>query len=536
MEKIQIKCQFCGQKFAIPSDFMGKTVKCGGCDEMFEVSEASLSKQRKVYPGERTNEPEKTYAKAGSTTPTTNNSSTVNFQTASYQHISSKYAQPRKANQPLMIYTGILMLLTFIAIFLSGGKEGGIMDSLDNSRRLVLTGFVVLVGSLLILIGFRRKPKALLPVLILGGILAAMPFIYPGEITGSEEITMEHTEIHTTSETDTNTGEQDNFVEALEEYKAGIGYDRIDYLRGKESDPNRVKAIILHDCKMQYLDTILIYLDRALSLKDQPTTYPNGREINGKPVTLITLVSDTSLEDLYEMTKKFGEPIEMNPTLSSLKVIEVTVDKTSLAPPKEGVVSNPLDPNYFDANLLELQSIDRSRQIEAAKRLESGDHIGRQADIAETLANQITITDHELSAQFITTLLNWTKPEFKTHQKVLDYAQKIAGSTDMSQSVMNYLVKKGIPGSASILAKQWATKQGPLLWQNHIIQAKSYGEEAIIKALPHVPQSHYKSAAAILTKIGTSRSLPAINNAISKANKEDRKYLKAVIDEIKSRQ
>jgi len=527
MEKIQIKCPVCSQKFSVEESYMGRMVECGTCDELFEINEDTLAKKRKFYPGERSGNAAQTFAKAA---PLSNSDNTnVNFQVASYNNIDAKYAQPRGTIKTIMIIAGITLILLFIALFILDSQKSGVLKNLDNTKRYVLAGFIIVIGSVLIIKGFRRRTRGLLTSLLLGSGLASMPIMFPAVASPKENSQEESTPIVE------NLPQQDSFSERLQNYKISIGFDKIEQLRNESSNPDQIKAILLHESKVQYLDTILPYLERVLNLNKTPVTYPYGRDIDGSPVTLLTMSSDTSFDELFELTRKFGTPLEMNDIRSAVKVIEVKVDKKTLTPPPPGTTNNPLDPNYFNVNYQELKSIDRTRQFNAAKRLESGEYLGRQSDISKLLADLITHRDHELSEQLIATLNNWTRPEYKTDEKVLNYAKVVAGTEHMSRPVMDYLVKKNVSGSASVLSKQWASKGGPL-WASYLVAAKQIGEEAIIKALPQVGDSHYKSAASVLSSVGTSRSIPAINIAISKANTENKKYLKAVIDEIKSRQ
>jgi len=73
MDKIQIRCHACGQKFSVSESYMGKMVECGTCDELFEVNEDALIRKRKFYPGEKSKDASKTFAKAA---PSTSNTTT----------------------------------------------------------------------------------------------------------------------------------------------------------------------------------------------------------------------------------------------------------------------------------------------------------------------------------------------------------------------------------------------------------------------------------------------------------------------------
>ncbi len=71
---------------------------------------------------------------------------------------------------------------------------------------------------------------------------------------------------------------------------------------------------------------------------------------------------------------------------------------------------------------------------------------------------------------------------------------------------------------------------------NYSMKTKSSDEIAVMTTLPTPKETHFKSAASILSKIGTTESIPAINAMLSRVSENDKKYFKAAIDEIKSRQ
>ncbi|MGJ8656292.1 MAG: hypothetical protein ACSHX6_07565 [Akkermansiaceae bacterium] len=536
MDKIQIKCTSCGQKFAVTESYIGRMVECGACDEKFKVEGAAIVRQKKHYPGEKSESNAATFAKSPNTTTAPQQEQDVSFQTASYQNVSAEYAQPQKPIKTLMLIIGALVILSFIAIFLLGGREGGILKGLDNTKRLVLAGFIAVAGTGLILAGTRNKVKGLLLSLILGGSLLAMPFVFP-EVLESTITTnaFDDTSLSDSKDSDTEIDET-SFSARLDDYKNSIGFDKVEASRVALDDPDSLKAIVLRDCKIQYLDTILPYLQYTVGFQSPPVTYTFGRELNGQPITLVTFVTDTPLERVFEVTQKFGTPQEMNDVRSALKVIEIVVDTNTLVGQPTERTSDPSNQHYFDSNYLELISIDRSKQLDAAKRLQTATRKGRQSDISRALVDLINTNDHELSRQAITTLHQWTLPEYNTDQAVLEYAREVAGTDEMTRPVMDYLTDLNVAGSEEVFAKQWASPKGYLLWENYLIRAKDRGEQAVISVLPTVSKTHYKSAASILSQVGTAKSIPTINALLPKTNEEDKKYFKAVIDEIKSRQ
>ncbi|MFT5904891.1 MAG: hypothetical protein ACI9E1_000479 [Cryomorphaceae bacterium] len=532
MDKIQIKCTSCGQKFPVTESYIGRMVECGACDEKFKVEGSAIVTLKKHYPGEKSESNTEVYAKSPSTEPS--EAQDVTFQTASYQNVSAEYAQPTRPLKTLMICIGAIFMLLIIVIFLIGGREDGILKGLDNTKRLILTGFVALMGSSLIIAGSRHKIKGLLLSLVLGGSLIAMPFVFPEvieAILADKPLVDPSLLVSTDDDANKNT-----FSAQLEKYKRDIGFSKVEASRIALNDPDSLKVLVLRQSKIQDLDAILTYLKYTLAINTPPNVYASGREINSQPVTLITFITEAPMERVFEVTKKFGLPQEMDEIRTALKIIEVVVDRSSLKGQPSEFTNDTTHPNYFDANYAELRNIDRAKQLDAARRLQSANIKGRQADIVSALCELINSNDHELSRQAIATLNYWTLPEYKTDQRVLDYAKEVVATDFMHRSVMDYLADKDVPGSEEILAKQWAASKGYLLWENYLVRAKKRGEKAVISALPTLDQTHFKSAASILSKVGTAESIPAINAVLSRVNENDKKYFKAAIDEIKSRQ
>ena len=507
-------------------------VECGACDEKFKVEGAALVRQKKHYPGEKSESNADAFATSPSADSIANQD--VAFQTANYQNVSAEYAQPPKPLKTLMICVGAITILIFIALFLFGGKEEGFLKELNTNKRLILAGFIALAGSCLIIAGSRHKKKGILLSFILGGTLLAMPFIFP-EVSDSilADKDIQDPEL---IDIPANDEDKDPLEAQLDKYKNGIGFDKVEAARTALSDPDSLKAVVLRGSKVQDMDTILSYLKQSVGFKNTPVTYNFGREIDGEPVVLITFITDTPLERVFDVTKKFGTPQDMNEIRSTLKIIEVVVNRTTLQGQPTERTSDENHPNYFDANYAELKGIDRSKQLDASRRLQTSTVKGRRADISAALAELINEKDHELSRQAIATLHQWTLPEYKTNKRVLEYAKSVVATDKMSRPVMDYLAEKNVAGSEEVLSKQWASPKGYLLWESYLVRAKEHGEQAVISALPTVSKTHYKSAASILSKVGTAKSLPAINAIMPKASEEDKKYFKASIDEIKSRQ
>jgi hypothetical protein len=300
MEKIQIKCTSCGQKFAVAESYIGKMVECGSCDEKFKVEGAALIKHRKHYPGEKSESNTEMYVKSPAIEFSKNQD--VAFKTPNYKNVSAEYAHPPKPIKTVIICIGVISISIFILLFLIGGREGGILKGLDDTKRLILAGFIALAGSGLIIAGLRNKIKGLILSLVLGGTLLVMPFIFP-EVIEAKLADKPIVEIDLAPSIDDSV-QKITFIEELEKYKRNIGFRKVAASRMALDDPDSLKAIVLRRSKVHHLDIILPYLQYNLEFESQPVTYLYGREVNGKQVILVTFISKKPLERVFELTKK----------------------------------------------------------------------------------------------------------------------------------------------------------------------------------------------------------------------------------------
>jgi len=533
MDKININCPECTQKFSVADSYIGKTVECGACEHKFVVSDSIIMKKAKHYPGDNDNDLA-VYKKAPLPS---SHSSEVNFETAEYKNVKPEYFQPASPFKVMLIALGVVAIVIILLLFIIGGKKDGLLQSVNDTNRFVLAGFIAITGAGLIIFGFRNKIKGMLLSLGLGGCLVAMPIIFPQvKETGFRDNPSKDADLENNLEKNAENYIDDSLQKKIETYKDQIGFSVIENSRANLKQPDQLKALILRKSKVQFTDVIVNYLTRELELQQTPIIYTSGREINGKPVILMSLISNASHEDVRKATARFGQPQPMNEILTELKAIEVIVYPGVLKGQPIESTNDPDHPDFFNSNYLELKNISRDRRMLAVKALQNITKFRRRADIVRALVKLINPKDPELSSEAIATLNLWTLPEYNTDRLVVDFTKSVVSTKYMTQGIMEYLVDHPTEGGVEILSQQWAKSKNFLLWENCLIRSKAQGEDAVIMALPTLNSTHYKSAANILSKVGTKKSLAHINNLLSKISVDDQKYFKDAIDEIKSRQ
>ena len=220
MEKIQIQCTACKQKFEVTESYKGKMVECGACDHRFKVSGvAIISKKKRFYPGEKAQKNADHFAKA----PVTQEALQDNTQTSYAPKIDAARVTPLNPVRKLCIGIGVFLLLLTIGIFVAGGKKGGFLQDIHTDKRLIIAGFITAFGVTLIMYGAKaRRTKAFLFCLLLGGGLMAMPYVFPHKPIKTDNLT---------EETLTDKNKDKDTIISVDEYKESVGFNKIKLLR-----------------------------------------------------------------------------------------------------------------------------------------------------------------------------------------------------------------------------------------------------------------------------------------------------------------
>lgn len=528
MEKIQIQCTSCNQKFEVTESYKGKMVECGACDHRFKVSGvAIISKKKRYYPGEKAQSNADNFAKS----PVTQAELQENTKNNYAPKIDAARMESLSPGRKLCIGVGVFIILATIGIFATGGKKGGYLQNVEDEKRLIIAAFITLFGVILILYGSKaRRVKALLFSIIIGGGLMAMPYVFP-----HKPITVE-----TPDEDPADKKDGPNLI-SVKEYRENIGFSKVDTMRAEHLKKNGklgdIKAVVLRDISIQDLDIVIQYIKDTLILEDEPADYSGHRSLDQRPITLLVFKAPhIKKQQVINCLKNIGTIDDSHPATKELDLYEVTIDNSIFSEVDPAKLSDPTDRDFYKLNYKELYNIDRDRRIAAVQRIRGVNQLGLKADIISRLNNMISPADIELSNEVILTLTKWTQPEYNSDEHVRSFAMALRHKSDLPPSILNYLIEKKVTGISDFLAAQWASSNGGFLMEKSMISAGKEGELAIIKALPNAKGSHIKSAATILEKIGsTAEAESALSAAIIGADADDQKKLKAAIDAVRSR-
>jgi len=181
MSEIKIQCPECHERFDVPEELMGNPVECGACLHPFDLSSEHVDTHAlRQFPGEKSEGLEAFSRKI----PETTMDSDVHFRTAAYdQEVDPNAIMPLEPKRLLAIFSGVLLMGLIILFFVLGNGEQGAMTDVANDKRWVLVGFAALLGSLLVIFGFRKyRIFGVILALILAVGVCSMPIIYPEQL------------------------------------------------------------------------------------------------------------------------------------------------------------------------------------------------------------------------------------------------------------------------------------------------------------------------------------------------------------------
>ena len=149
---LRIQCPACQRQFTVNEDLRGRTVECGSCEKQFIVDEESIVNERdRYFPGDIKKPGLAHYGVAPAPSESANQ---VDFATAMYsQTASAADVIPPAPGRTIAGVAGMGVLLLYLIVVVFGWMGQGFFGEMETPKRILLSGFVVAIGLLLIFSG-----------------------------------------------------------------------------------------------------------------------------------------------------------------------------------------------------------------------------------------------------------------------------------------------------------------------------------------------------------------------------------------------
>lgn len=518
-----IRCPSCGQRFKVGEDLRGRTVECGGCEHRFKIQDEVIVRGRKFYPGERRDTRINRFARVPISVPEQASAAGMHYQKAPDPSVVEP-ASPQRIVAGLV--GGAVMALMALLLIL-GASRGGLLDGMVTGNRVVMAGFVGLLGAALIIYANPKARKKAIGYGLLGTLaLIAIPFFFT---TGSDPIGLEPGKDY--SAFDAKPKQTPTEEEAVRRLREEIGTQPLDLeiadLAGRSSN-QRAVGVWVKDLREQNRLLIRDYLQRITGVTQPPHFYPRG---GGNFLLVISGTTLTLDEVAKSCDQRFGTVEKIHEDLS---VVEVRVDNsTFLSAPMEKL-SNPDNPGFYDMNLKELESIDLERVSAAVKRLAQAEPKILRADITSKLISLLGMQWVTFKPEICRALTVWAEHPGPAGQRALaEVKQLLAKDVEIPKDIVALIVKERNPEIIPIIHELWT--KAPTNWEQLYGEVGTAAEDSLIAGFPATEGGLRQSAVRLLGRVGGDRSIAVLQSAVGTGDSEMKVLIEKAIASIRGR-
>jgi len=533
---LQIQCPNCTKRFTVHEDLTGKTVECGACDHRFPVkSESIIVERAKFYPGEHKGD---FLDRLGKKSPLEKRGDDPALTPRAHAPMPQVDAiMPSSAGQAIAAGVGICMMILYGLIFFFGSSQGQLFQDVDLAKRILLGGFVSLLGGGLIIYGAKSwRAKGVMTAVILVTALLAMIVIRPVHMMPSG------VGDHDDSPVELPEGASEEAPRGLDDVVGRTDQDALAReiarqsakLNGKPAQ-NYVTGIYIADLLESQYQAIERYFRKKLVIPKSEAllVYKRNNEkdrfiiISGVPMDFDTMVSHC-------------EFIGRATSYPNARIIDVRISATIFQEPGKDLLeklNNVEHPAFFSQNLNELRNIDFERVSKAVRRLSVV-----PAEVKLNLEEQIItellrLADEESDLPFLSDVGKALGVFAKGNKAVVDKINRlvpfwIENGVSVPKSMVDFLIKND-PGAIALIDRLWAASPGE--WDDHYVALGSAIEERLIFHLLESPIELQRAATSLLNQVGTKKSVPALTALTSTDDQELRILVARALNTVKDR-
>ncbi len=528
-DKLAIRCPGCGQRFMVGLELRDRMVECGTCEHRFRVNDEVVVRTKKFYPGERRGKTLDTFSRV----PKTMGTSSANFQTVQY---SAEPVHPAvETGSPLRLIFGFIavtvaLLIALMLIF--GGSAGGMLYGTSQSKRLMLAGFTALVtGALLIAANPRARGAAVLGAVLSAAALLGLPFIFTDGVTTAPPVVIAGDPENPGKVKVEEVPTADGDLERLKEEIAYAPLERaIGASKGNTGNAGRgVAGIWLRGLQEYHKLGVKDYIVRKTGA-DPGESHMYPRPESRSYLMVVSGVTD-DLAELSRLCERFGE---VKRIIEPLRVIEIVVDNNSFLEGPVEKLTDPGNPAFYELNRRELDSIDLERARRAVVRLAPAEPKLYRKDIVRRMQELLVEGDVPLQGDVGKALITWSEPGDGSEEAARTALQKIsAGQEDVPESLVKFLVARKDVAVIPLVDEFWA--RDATQWEELYSGLGQPIEDKVLARYGNATVTLKMSAARLLAKIGTAKSLPMLEASRGTANPELRVFIDRALAAIKAR-
>ncbi len=505
---LRIQCPACQRQFTVDEELKSRTVECGSCEKQFVVDEDAIVPERdRYFPGD-IKKPGLEHYGAGRSP--ADPIPEVQFTTATYsENATAADVIPPTPGRTVAGVTGTLILVSYLVILVFGSMGNGVFSDMEIEKRILLSGFVALVGlSLIFCAKFHRHKQ----VSVTGVVLAVMVMVFTVILgpKGNPEVSQD---TGNPTQSPSERAEVPPVKMSGDEVRKAMTYDPVQRAIdsfGQES----VWALWAPEMRQHFRYQIARYLQRKTGAATRPAFYPRG-----EGGLLIVEGISIKMPELVELVEHFAD---VENVYEDLRVLHIGVKGENLVEPSselESKLNNRTHSSFIVLNKKELEHIDIDRVKDAAQRLSTVEPSRFRSEIARRL---VGLLDEDAGTEFRSAICKaimvWSVPEDGAEPAVIRLVEDLIGkSEEVPKSMIEFLIGRRTPGGIPLLKILW--KKDPLDWESEVISMGSQMETVILPHINDEDPATQRSALLILRRLGTEASLPVLRKALETTGK-----------------
>ena len=497
-----------------------RMVECGTCEHRFRVNDEVVVRAKKFYPGERRGTSLDTFARVPRTTSAPSQST---FQTIQYApEPVHRTIEPTSPLRLVLGFSAVLIAVIVVLMLIFGGSPGGVLYGASQSKRLMLAGFsAVITGVLLIAANPRARGRAMVAAVLTAAGLISLPFIFTNGVSviGSGAVAGDDVPEPGIPAPEVPKSLEDESAEAL---KREVVYEPL--ARALETDPKAV-GLWLRGLREFHRLQVRDYIVRNSGADPSSHMYPRSADY-----LMVVTGAKGDINDLARLCQRFGEVRRPSDTLP---ILEVMVKNDSFQEGPLEKLTDPTNPGFYELNKRELESIDLERARNAVNRLAPVEPKFYRKDIVKRMGELIQEGDFAIQFEIGKALPKWSEPGDGMEAVVLGVLEKIPADGEVPQPLVTFLASRKDMAAISLLDRLWL--QDPNKWEENY---GTFGPEIEDKVLARFPQTttvQRMSAVRLLGRVGTAKSVPVLEKAVSEADAEMKLLIQRALEAIRGR-
>ncbi|NQX01821.1 hypothetical protein HQ447_14290 [bacterium] len=497
-----IRCPSCGQRFKVGDDLRERTVECGGCEHRFRIDDEVIVRGRKFYPSERKSQGLGGFHRV----PLPRDDAFSGVQPMRYGNLPDPAVlEPASPQRVIAGFLGVLGIVLMALFFMFGGSRGGALDGMVLMNRFLMAGFVSLLGVvMLVYANPRARGKALGVGLLLScGLLAVPYFFRAGSVplpshagTPSRAVTAPVTENGAPG-----VPEASSITELRTRIGTGPLVAEIARL-AQESSRKQAMGIWLRGLSDSQRFLVKDYLLRVTGADSSSHYYPRS----GGDYLLVLSGIDTSLPELALTASALGEVERTYPEIS---VIEVRVRSEVFVEGPIEKLSNKDDPEFYELNKKELESIDLERVKRAVQRLAEAEPKLYRNDISRKLISLLGQDEVNFKGNVCSALGVWSEVPGPAGDAALKVVKQLFAQGKMvPPEIVQLIVREKNPAVIPVLDELWF--KNPMDWEALYGDLGPPVEATVLRRFAETKGTIRYSAVRILGRVGGADSLPIL--------------------------